>query len=170
MEDGDEACSGWGEEELAGWFLFWKGVVRWWHIPTIPKASKEELGGSEAGSGAESRGAGEMEASPYRIRTGGKAADRCCWSLLLRELSGCSTSPSTAAQMITLRARPGMACGLCKWSKPCPKVTIAEGWEYAWFALWVRKPIRRRIRQNKRGETTESPALSWEAEPVNKTF
>jgi hypothetical protein len=27
----------------------------------------------------------------------------------LRELSGCSTRPSTAAQMTTLRARPGMA-------------------------------------------------------------
>ncbi len=84
----------------------------------MPKASNDPFGGRDDKSGAASRGMVAMEeASPYLIRTGGRAEERgCCWSFL--ELSGCSTSPSTAAQMITLRARPGMSIlgGL----SPCP--------------------------------------------------
>lgn len=73
----------------------------------MPKASKDELAGCcDDRSGTASREMVDIEASPYLIRIGGEGEDRCCWSFL--ELSGCSTSPSTAAQMMTLRARPGM--------------------------------------------------------------
>lgn len=47
-----------------------------WRIPTIPKASKEELAGRDEGSGAASRGMVDMEASPYLIRTGKTAVER----------------------------------------------------------------------------------------------
>ena len=81
------------------------------YVPTIPYASNDELGGREDKSGAASRGMVEMEASPYLIRTGAEEAERfdCCRSLLLlRALSGWRTSPPPAAQMMILRARPGM--------------------------------------------------------------
>ena len=71
----------------------------------IPKASKD---GWEEEEGSDEVAVLEMEASPYLMRTGVRRCG-CCWSF--RELSGCSTRPSTAAQMSILRARPGMAAG-----------------------------------------------------------
>ncbi len=66
----------------------------------MPKASKEELGLDR--SGIDSRETVDISASPYFILTGGE--DRCSFL----EESGCSISPSAAAQMMTLRARPGI--------------------------------------------------------------
>ena len=69
------------------------------HSPTMPKASNEEL--DLARSAVVSRDAGATDAPPYLISAGGEGrcplADR-----------GWMRRPSTAAQMMALRARPGI--------------------------------------------------------------
>lgn len=70
------------------------------YIPTMPKASNDELGLDV--SGTRSLDIFEMDASPYLIFAG----DSGLWSFF--EDRGWRTRPSTAAQTRTLRAKLGM--------------------------------------------------------------
>ena len=90
-------------------------------VPIIPNASKEEFGLDI--SGIWSRWTEDTELSPYLtlIGCGGRCCCCCCcgccggggfcWLLVA---SGWIMRPSTAAQIRSLRARPGILSDFCR--------------------------------------------------------